>query len=242
MSEMPYVTRADGKNLRIAPFYQQVFHHESSQPKTMPEYTLIKGFVQLPEQNRQVTLEVLKILSQFVFATREQLVRMLENRQVNCFYLAETASPEFEPAEDAFLVYCMDFGALCLLNHFSSSDSLSWFTTDANRSSELVLKYLTTVEFFLSLAKVQGPSLRYFKPAFDVAFGHREIRFSGAFEIEDTNGQNHSFLLETIRNFDLPVTWRDKLDKKVVHFVSKRPISGSSPTIKFGRAWRMPGF
>ena len=74
MSEMPYVTRADGKNLRIAPFYQQVFHHESSQPKTMPEYTLIKGFVQLPEQNRQVTLEVLKILSQFVFATREQPV------------------------------------------------------------------------------------------------------------------------------------------------------------------------
>ena len=32
------------------------------------------------------------------------------------------------------------------------------------------MKYLTTVEFFLSLAKVQGPSLRYFKPAFDVAF------------------------------------------------------------------------
>lgn len=239
MSEMPYVTRADGKNLRIAPFYQQVFHHESSQPKTMPEYTLIKGFVQLPEQNRQVTLEVLKMLSQFVFATRDQMVRlldikgidsstldgdlsqMLENRQVNCFYLAETASPEFEPAEDAFLIYCMDFGALCLLNHFSSSDSLSWFTTDANRSSELVLKYLATVEFFLSLAKVQGPSLRYFKPAFDVAFGHREIRFSGAFEIEDANGQNHSFLLETIRNFDLPVIWRDKLDKKVVHFVSK---------------------
>ena len=57
MSEMPYVTCADGENLHIAPFYQQVFHHESSQPKTRPEYTLIKGFVQLPEQNRQVTLE-----------------------------------------------------------------------------------------------------------------------------------------------------------------------------------------
>lgn len=121
-------------------------------------------------------MEVLKILSQFVFATREQLVRlleikgidpstldddlslMLENRQVNCFYLAETASPEFEPAEDAFLVYCMDFGALCLLNHFSSSDSLSWFTTDANRSSELVLKYLTTVEFFCPWPRCKGPS------------------------------------------------------------------------------------
>ena len=34
MSEMPYVTCADGENLHIAPFYQQVFHHESSQPKT----------------------------------------------------------------------------------------------------------------------------------------------------------------------------------------------------------------
>ena len=77
MSEMPYVTREDGERLRIAPFYQQVFHHESSQPKTMPEYTLIKGFVHLPEQDRQVTLEVLKMLSQFTFATRDHLSRLL---------------------------------------------------------------------------------------------------------------------------------------------------------------------
>lgn len=239
MSEMPYVTREDGERLRIAPFYQQVFHHESSQPKTMPEYTLIKGFVHLPEQDRQVTLEVLKMLSQFTFATRDHLSRllaakglddstldadlamMLENRQANCFYLSEVSQMEYEPAKDAFLVYCMDFGALALLNHFSDSDSLSWFTTDANRSSELVLKYLSTVEFFLALAEVQGPALRYFKPTFDVAFGHREIRFSGAFEITDTNGVNHAFLLETVRNFDLPVNWRDKLDKKIVHFMSK---------------------
>lgn len=239
MSEKTYITQADGEQLKIAPYFLQCFEHESSQPKTMPEYTLVKAFVKLPEHDRQVTLEVLKMLSQFTFATRTQMERMLvakgvdpagldeniqlmlENRQMNCFYLAQMQSSEYEPPEDAFIVYCMDFGALALLNHFSNSDSVAWFTTDANRSSELIVKYLSTVEFYLALAEVQGPALRYFKPTFDVAFGHREIRFSAAFEITDASGGGHTFLLETIRGFDLPLNWQDKLDKKIVHFAVK---------------------
>lgn len=236
MSEKTYITQADGEQLKIAPYFLQCFEHESSQPKTMPEYTLVKAFVKLPEHDRQVTLEVLKMLSQFTFATRTQMERMLvakgvdpagldENiqlmRQMNCFYLAQMQSSEYEPPEDAFIVYCMDFGALALLNHFSNSDSVTWFTTDANRSSELIVKYLSTVEFYLALAEVQGPALRYFKPTFDVAFGHREIRFSAAFEITDASGGGHTFLLETIRGFDLPLNWQDKLDKKIVHFAVK---------------------
>lgn len=239
MSEKTYITREDGEQLRIAPYFLQCFEHESSQPKTMPEYTLVKQFVKLPEYDRQVTLEVLKMLSQFTFATRQQMERMLaakgvdpagldeniqlmmENRQMNCFYLAQTQTTEYEPPEDAFIVYCMDFGALALLNHFSNSDSITWFTTDALRSSELVVKYLSTVEFYLALAEVQGPALRYFKPTFDVAFGHREIRFSAAFEITDSAGGGHTFLLETLRGFDLPLNWQDKLDKKIVHFAVK---------------------
>lgn len=239
MSEKTYITREDGEQLNIAPYFLQCFEHESSQPKTMPEYTLVKAFVKLPEHDRQVTLEVLKMLSQFTFATKWQLERMLaakgvdpagldeniqmmlESRQMNCFYLSQTQPMEYDPPEDAFIVYCMDFGALALLNHFSNTDSVTWFTTDANRSSELIVKYLSTVEFYLTLAEVQGPALRYFKPVFDVAFGHREIRFSAAFEITDASGGGHTFLLETIRGFDLPLNWQDKLDKKIVHFAVK---------------------
>lgn len=239
MSENAYITREDGERLNIAPYFNQCFHHESSQPKTMPEYTLVKAFIKMPEVDRQVILEVLKMLSQFTFATKAHLERMLkakgldastleenlslmlENRQVNCFYLTQFMPAEYNPPEDAFLVYCMDFGALALLNHFGNSDYFSWFTTDSNRSSELVQKYLSTVEFFLTLAEVQGSALRYFKPTFDVAFGHREIRFSAAFEITDSNNVGHTFLLETVRGFDIPLNWRDKLDRKIVHFVSK---------------------
>lgn len=236
MSEKNYVTIADGERLNIEPYFQQCFEHESSQPKTMPEYTLVKAFIKLSDYDRQVTMEVLKMLSQFTFATRKQLERlltakgldpsglegdielMMENRQMNCFYLSREAPVEYDPPEDALLIYCMDFGALALLNHFSNSDSVTWFTTDAVRGSELVQKYLSTVEFYLALAEVQGPALRYFKPTFDVAFGHREIRFSAAFEITDGNGVGHAFLLESVRGFDLPLNWRDKLDKKLVHF------------------------
>lgn len=236
MSEINYITCEDGELLKMEPYFQQCFEHESSQPKTMPEYTLVKAFVKLSEYDRQVTLEVLKMLSQFTFATKKHLVRllnakgidpagldenidrMIESRQMNSFYLCQSIPDEYNPPADAFIVYCMDFGALALLNHFSNSDSVTWFTTDANRGSELVQKYLSTVEFYLSLAEVQGPALRYFKPTFDVAFGHREIRFSAAFEITDANGAGHPFLLETVRNFDLPLNWQDKLDKKIVHF------------------------
>lgn len=239
MSERDYITHADGELLKIEPYFQQCFAHESSQPKTMPEYALVKAFIKLSEEDRQITLEVLKMLSQFTFATKKQLTRMLiakglkpenleanialmlENRQMNSFYLCRTMPAAYEPPEDAFLIYCMDFGALALLNHFSNSDSFTWFTTDANRGSELIQKYLSTVEFYLALAEVQGPALRYFKPTFDVAFGHREIRFSAAFEITDPNGVGHTFLLETVRNFDLPLNWQDKLDKKIVHFAVK---------------------
>ena len=36
MSERDYITHADGELLKIEPYFQQCFAHESSQPKTMP--------------------------------------------------------------------------------------------------------------------------------------------------------------------------------------------------------------
>lgn len=234
MSLKTYVTKEEGEGLAFGYDYKQVFHHESSQPKTMPEYTLVKQFTKQNEYDKLVSLEVLKFLYQFTFATHTQLVRMLElkgidpaglddliakmlkEREMNCFYLNQFVQSGAMP-EDAFIVYCMDFGAIAILSHFSNSDCITWFTTDCERSTELILKYLTTSMFYISLAEFRGDSLRYFKPIFDVTIGHRDIRFSAAFEVMQ-GFTAHPFILESIRSYDLPVNWTEKIDRKIVPF------------------------
>ena len=234
MSEKVYVTRDEGEALSFNYDYKQVFHHESSQPKTLPEYVLVKWYIKQPEQLKQLALEVLDFLYKFTFATQSQLERMLRMKGLNpegldgalqslldqrmanfCYFSKfDQGGP---PPEDAFRAYCLDFGAIAILSHFSSSDCITWFTTDVVRSTELVLKYLTTTLFYLSLAETRGSALRYFKAAYDVSIGHRDIRFSGSFEIMQ-GGTPHSFILESIRAFDLPIGWEDKVEKKVVPF------------------------
>lgn len=235
MTQQTYVTKAEGEQMKFNPEYLQSFEHESSQPKTMPEPTLVKSFLKLPEYDKMVTLEVIKFLHQFTFATRDQLARlldykgvdpvglddnlnrMLEEREVNSFFLNQVGQLDETP-EDAFIMYCMDFGGLAILKHFTNSDWLTWFTTDSIRKSGLVQKYLSTVEFYLALLKAQGPALRAFKATTDLSFGHRDIRFSATFEIMQ-GYTGHPFILESVRSFDLPMDWRDKIDNKLVHFV-----------------------
>lgn len=235
MSEKTYITKEEGQKLNFNPEYFQSFEHESSQPKTMPEHTLVKAFLKLSEYDKMVTLEVIKFLHQFTFATKDQLTRlldykgvdpvglddnldrMLEDREINSFFLGQMGSRDDVP-EDAFIMYCMDFGGLAILKHFTNNDWLTWFTTDSVRKSGLVQKYLSTVEFYLALLKAQGPNLRAFKAITDIAFGHRDIRFSGTFEIMQ-GYTSHPFILESIRSYDLPMDWKDKIDNKLVHFV-----------------------
>ena len=159
MSEKVYVTRDEGEALSFNYDYKQVFHHESSQPKTLPEYVLVKWYIKQPEQFKQLALEVLDFLYKFTFATQSQLERMLRMKGLNpegldgalqslldqrmanfCYFSKfDQGGP---PPEDAFRAYCLDFGAIAILSHFSSSDCITWFTTDVVRSTELVLKYL----------------------------------------------------------------------------------------------------
>ena len=77
MSEKVYVTREEGEALSFNYDFKQIFHHESSQPKTLPEYVLVKWYIKQPEQTKQLALEVLDFLYKFTFATQSQLERML---------------------------------------------------------------------------------------------------------------------------------------------------------------------
>ena len=233
MSEKIYITKEEGEALSFNYDYKQIFHHEPSQPKTLPEYVLVKWFVKQPDYEKQLSLEILGFLYRFTFATHDQLARMLrqkgistdglddmlqillDQRMANFCYFSKYDQGG-NPPENAFRVYCLDFGAVCILSHFYC-DNISWFSTDAMVRVELVLKYLTTALFYLSLAEARGDALRYFKPVYDVTIGHRDIRFSASFEIIQ-GFTSHAFILESIRAYDLPSGWADKVDKKIVPF------------------------
>lgn len=77
----------------------------------------------------------------------------------------------------------------------------------------------TLVKAYLALAEVQGTGLRYFKPIYDISYDHRSIRFSAVFQIGQGIG-GHTFLMESVRDYELPLAWQKKLDEKLVPFAS----------------------
>lgn len=235
MSEITYLTVEEGKNLSFGSAYKQCFSHDFSHPKTMPEYVLVKDFLAEPEAEKQMALEILKFLYSFTFATYKQIVRLLkqrgleisglaevlqkllDERKINSFYLNLFVQNGPIP-EDALCIFCIDFGAIPILSHFSTLDCGGWFSTDCIRDSELISKYLSTTDFYLTLSEVQGKALRYFKPIFDVSYKHLAFRFSAVFEIVQDN-LSHPFILESIRSYDLPVNWLKNIEKKILPFI-----------------------
>ncbi len=236
-----YVTAVQGKALKFgAQMRKQYFEHGSSPAKTMPEYILVKNFAALSREEKQVAVEVMQFLYNFTFASRDQLERylrlkevdtvclsrciheMVNNRQMNSFYLDSDGAGCFGQTvpEDAFVLYCLDFGALPILNHFTKQDNNVWFSTDACRCEAQILKSLKVVEFYLALLEAQGSYLYAFNPHYWVSFKHLDFSTSAQFTI----CRNHKygfFLFEVVNNDDLCGYWQKKLDEKIAPFVSQ---------------------
>jgi len=235
MSGKNYVTATVGKKLSFNYDYKQVFHHEFSAPKTMSCDLIVKTFRDAKYAHLQVLgLEVLKFLKEFCFATREQIEANLKIKKVDMscldelmdWYLSLRIINYFtfakfdigEVPEDAFCIFCLDHGARGILTHYSNSDHWNWFSSDNFRSTELVIKYLSTTEVYLQTLKTKRDELKFFEPLYDVNIGKRSIRFSAGFRI--MNGFTpRDFILESVRNYDLPIGWQKKVDQQIAPFV-----------------------
>lgn len=232
-----YVTAADGKTLSANYDYKQSFHHKIK--NNVAEYVVVKDFLSVDDYTRTVMVEVLKHLRNFVFASEEQLCQLLQmkgidpsglpglltmysnNRVINYFALSAYELSEI-PA-DAFRVYCLDQGGVQILAHFSTYDEdvVSWLSTDCIRPVELVMKYLTTGQFYLALAEARGSNLAFFKPVHDVNIGRRSMRFSAEFQImQGYSPQN--FILESVRSWDVPVEFSRKVNDKMSVFIGSK--------------------
>lgn len=230
-----YVTLEQGKSLNFGYDYKQVFHHNSSLYKTSAEYVIVKDYCYTKnEEEKKIGLEILMFLRDFCFASQEQLETILKQKKLNTSYLPNILEKytnsriinffilnRFDTGEipnNAFYIYCLDHGGKFILSHFSPSDYISWMSSDNIRSTELIIKYLMTNFFYLNLHETKKENLKYFKPLFYVNIGKREICFSAAFQLMQ-KFTARDFIIETVRNYDLPTLFQKKVDQQFAPFI-----------------------
>lgn len=216
--------------------FKQAFHHSFSPARTMAEYGIVRDFSGQSAEDRKLGIAVVDFLRQFGFATRNQLRQMLQLRDIEpqnldvvlthyaqlriLNYFIPAAFDQIVEAEDALRIYCLDYGAIHILTHFTSTNMVTWLSTDSIRPMRLVVMCLATVRFYLSLLQC-GSSVYYFRPMPDVSIGKRMIRFSADFQIRKENASGRTFILEAIRSAEFPIDWLKKVDQ-IEAFITSR--------------------
>lgn len=243
-----YVTEKQGAALNVNYDYKQSWLRDFSFNKTRNESLMVKYFKEHDAAQQEVGLNMLIFLSQFWFATRDQIKKALEikgldasladeviddyvaNRVMNCFTFAAHELDVMPP--DAMRIYCMDHGARHILSHYYREDFVYWQSTDNLRGTEQIVKCLSTSSFYLSLARVKMENLRTFEPIFDVSIGRRNARFSAMFEILNKRGGDEpsvwqkdptrKFILESVRSYDLPAYWQKKCREQIHPYLMQK--------------------
>lgn len=230
-----YLSAEDGKHFSFHYDWKQTFDHPFEMSRSSNEAQIIKAYI-TDEANRQIGLEILKLLFDYTFATRDQLERLLRikgigeverldnlladylsRRLINRYTLS--AFPMKAIPDDAFVIYCLDHGARHILNHFYRDDvGVTWKSTNSYRSAEQAAKYLVTNEFYLSLMEVKQDDLACFSPTVNYSIRTRDIRMSAMFRI--MKGRTPvDFVLEVVRSSDIPTYWTKKVDEQISTFI-----------------------
>lgn len=239
-----FITAEEGQRFSFPYDWKQTFAHPFEMSRAANEAQIVKTYV-AEEADRQIGLEVLKLLFEFTFATRDQLERLLrikgmeevdrlddlltrylDRRLLNRFTLSSYTLGSIP--DDAFVIYCLDHGARHILSHFYQDDiGVTWKSTNSYRSAEQVAKYLVTNEFYLSLMGVKRDLLAFFSPTVDYSIRPREssrsrdIRMSAAFRIM-RGATPVDFILEAVRSSDIPTYWTKKVNSQLMPFIRDR--------------------
>lgn len=247
-----YVTQGAGEEFKFPLDWEQTFHHESKKSSAPREYVAAIEFAALSDEQRAAGQAILEYLANFRFATAQQLRTLVAAKGMNpdliydlisyfierntMNYFVITANQmQFSQKEipgDALKVYCLDYGAICLLSHFSASPYLRWTPGDERFcKSQLVARHIMTGMFYLQALSLRKDTLEQFIPNRDFTNGERGIRFSAGFRIMmGCNGVE--FLLDVVRDTDLLTSWQSELEK-MTPFIRgkymKRYYEGGNP-------------
>jgi len=218
--------------------YRQTFDHDFNMSRSCNEAVTVKQFATAVDE-WPIGLETLRNLHRLTFATKDQLYRLLKlkglddnemlerilesyvgRKLINRFCLSQ--APLDSIPEDALVIYCLDHGSRFILGHFANEPSIinTWKSSNSMFSGNIIFKYLTTNEFYISLCEVKGINTSTFDAAPDFVVRGRAVRLSGWFEVM-SKGRREEILVETIRQNDLPVFWRHKVDQHLNPFINE---------------------
>jgi hypothetical protein len=209
--------------------YNQAWHHSFNMQGVRPAYVYIKNFMDRRNaENIDLAIDMLRFILNFTFVTKKQIEDYLETkgyyikkvedlidyyikaRILNKFALS--TSPLQTIPEDALVCYCLDFGGKHILSHYGKDDLIEWTSVNAARSVELVVKYLTTTNFYLSLLKSKGEDLTYFDGFKNFELKKGNMQTSAVFQIKN-NHNKRDFIFDVVKGYDIPVNAQNKSHK-----------------------------
>lgn len=220
--------------LTVDKSWKQSFEHEFATGYTHNDSFVIRWYCDLEAEDRAIIKEIAVFLAKFKFATEEHISKMLrikgypsdscdkfipllmEKKFINCFTFSCTVFATYP--EDAARIYCLDLCGMYILHHFHQAEYLVWKKSDVYYGYDLVMKFLSTTVFYISLLEVKGENLKSFDPCFDILLKNRMTRFSASFYANNGKAE-HPFLLESIRRSDMPEYYRKKLREQVTSFM-----------------------
>lgn len=224
----PYVNQADGARIIIPSGYIQTFYNDPKMGRMPDKFRLIDEFSRLGYEEGKVAIEILEFLLHFKFASFEQIRELIIKRGMNeelvaplmkqfvklrimnIFALAKSHLDEIP--EDAFLLYCLDFGSTSILSRYSDYDREVWFSSDAIYGSDIITRHLMVVIFYLQTLATGSKQIVYFKPWKDIRIGRKELPISAEFWVMK-NGEKSVYLLDIENSRDLQELWPEKLER-----------------------------
>ena len=203
----PYLNHENGTRLIIPSGYIQTFRQSSKRSFPLSEDNLLKDFYTMSADARKVGIEIVEFLLHFKCASAEQikeliirkgmfpnyvdplLKRLTELQVLNYFALAKSKLKDIP--EDAFLMYCLDSGAVSILHHLSNFHQEIWFSSDVIFNSDMIARHLMIVTFYLQALATGSGSIAYFMK----------------------NGEKSVYLLDAVNPQDLQEIWPEKMER-----------------------------
>ena len=242
-----YLKSLDGEDFRIDSDLIQLFYRRTKLSEVQKEYTLVNQFLSKNDNIQCVELEILKLLKDFGFATERQMcdilglkgieMEVLDNvisdclrdKIINKFTLIQKGYQAMFNGmpEDGFCVYCLDYGAKYILNHYTNTDDLIWTSSDNVAIGHKVYKKLMVLEFYIQMCcslGVERIDKFYSYRDFTVRYDDKTTVFAmpASFtSINEKNGDGISYLLDFVKGEDIYNNWPKRLEHKLGPFFTR---------------------
>lgn len=145
---------------------------------------------------------------------RNRMEKLIKYRLLNKFafsaYEEEKLPPNID--NDVFFVFCLDIGSKFLLEAYSNLDVYDWYTSDNLHASEVIAKYLASVDFYLALTEEFSERLVYSEGAKVYRVFKQGIHIPLTFALNTFN-TNQYFVVDIVGESDYPLNFKNKVEK-----------------------------